>query len=1378
MLKNTQNTFTKGMDWNSLPDLVSKDNYEYCLNGVVESPDGDMGGLVSESSNYACAILPSNYIIIGSVKVSSRGISNYILFGAKLDLSNSALFLFNPSTCTISTLVENPCFNFDSRHPINAIAKTKDNSDNIVFFTDKINKYRSINIDDLNLYNDATTGTFSCPLMDYSRNLMVPEIKALEVTEGGSLSLGSYRAYVRYVTSDNTKGNIINQTDDVLIYKDSTANSYFNIDGGFNISSTGQVGTEQYPKSNKSITFQVTNLDLNYKSIEIVIVEYISGTGAVSSVKTSPLIAINGNTSVNWTYTGTNAFSSGSTDSIASSIVSVTNVIAHTQKDNRLFLGNIQESDTLDYGTIQRAALGISVRWKAKKIVKFNPQVLGDSKNPIQHNSYMRDEVYAIGVQGVKLDGTRTPVFHIPGRLAIASTTSKIDLNEVWTIRDAGVGLWDKQLMNTNLGVDLGLGETGHVTKYIVGNQIERWRVYNTGYVDTNTSTELNGVLGYYECDELYPNINTPAGPLYGALTGSPIRHHKLPDTNTVLHATNSELRPMQLEVDLSFFISVLPTSITNTIQKWVVVQADRTVDNKTVLDKGITTIDENKRQTSGLGSQPYSSTNIRRFYSAKSLYKKTNFNATHYKVEYYNDLTQIRLGANPGTNDRYTDTQNNRGPGSGPNFYYEFHDWVGKLTQDIFGGNRKFSNFKITGASYVNEAIINGVNETKTQGLLYDSNGTLSSLNETSNASYNTPIYHMFMLSGSDLKFNVTYGSLKQEKSVYGNLSVLTYFDVLNQKETIGSPNLLTLYGGDTFITNLTVLIGSMCPGEVRFDAHYLWVESELNIGLRHGDNVFSGLDSQIYYKGWKFFDGIVVESPLFALDEYLISLHRANGGFGTNLIKAGAEKFMRKEALQYNTDYGYQNPVRPYYPNSDNYDYTQFLDTKKGRSYYRIRYSEKDFQEALTDNYKNILTLNYVDIDAQHGEITDLFVDKNDLFCRTHKTLLLVPTNVQSIQGNETSVFLGKSDVIPYEPKPISTTPNNYGGGYDFTHRLNTEYGTILLDIYSRRCFILRDGLNDISEGMHAFFNAFGSWDFLDRNCDYTRDSVRMYYDTWLSRFLITMKKLKLKTPSAFIGHTLIYEEGLDRIKHIFPNGTIVYYTTSTIGTIANIEEWTISYNFKTKSWTSFHSYKPDWAFSNNNGFTSYRYNLADNLYGLYNHNDNPNLTYRWLNFYGAQYPFEIETTINSDSGITKSLEHLSVFSETGTWNYIDAYTDKQHTGHRPLVYVPQQTGLMSRELSNGFLSTITSKEGYFNISNLFDKVIDSSQPIFDPLTYTRLVKDLNGINFYASVTMDQGKLRNDWIKVKLQYNLNLMKPRKQTIWSINALVNQIQR
>jgi hypothetical protein len=37
--------------------------------------------------------------------------------------------------------------------------------------------------------------------------------------------------------------------------------------------------------------------------------------------------------------------------------------------------------------------------------------------------SYMRDEVYAFGIYGIFKNSKKTPVFHIPGRAEINSTT-------------------------------------------------------------------------------------------------------------------------------------------------------------------------------------------------------------------------------------------------------------------------------------------------------------------------------------------------------------------------------------------------------------------------------------------------------------------------------------------------------------------------------------------------------------------------------------------------------------------------------------------------------------------------------------------------------------------------------------------------------------------------------------------------------------------------------------------------------------------------------------------------------------------------------------------------------------------------------------------
>jgi hypothetical protein len=165
--------------------------------------------------------------------------------------------------------------------------------------------------------------------------------------------------------------------------------------------------------------------------------------------------------------------------------------------------------------------------------------------------------------------------------------------------------------------------------------------------------------LAYYESSELYPDVQDCDGQkLYGALTGTPIRHHKIIDGNSFPHMTRDydkgHILPISLEFNIQSFITNLTTTYPDLVSDiicWEIVQAERTEDNKTILDKGITTFREasqyyygstlDKRsfiQSSnetihGANNSTLLNTDTVRFYSPKTLLKK-NLNPSYYKVE------------------------------------------------------------------------------------------------------------------------------------------------------------------------------------------------------------------------------------------------------------------------------------------------------------------------------------------------------------------------------------------------------------------------------------------------------------------------------------------------------------------------------------------------------------------------------------------------------------------------------------------------------------------------------------------------------------------------------------------------------------------------
>ena len=795
MQKTTSNTFTGGMNWSLLPQLVPTNQYEYAFNAVVQDKEGQIGGLSTEPSNFVCGNMPLDYTLIGHSLLSETDKERYVLFFAGTN-GYGEIGTYDPANCNYTKYVGSTCLNFSARYPIQAHLKIQDNQNRFIYFTDGNNPFRVVNMDDKARYTtdpNLPTETLICDSLLFAPNMDTPYLKATEILEGGSLKLGHYQCYARYVDKEQIATNVVAQSNDVMIHRYGTGDAYFTIDGGYNISDAGVVaGTEQYPATNKSIKFQLFNTDNRFDYVEFLVIHYTGGTGAVSKVEKSPLIAIqktssspvDPNVTTSWIYTGYNGLDGYSIDEVIIDKVILDSVKTHTQKDNRLFVANTVEETILDYALVQQAALNISVRWRAERIPKFtSPIKEGNSKNILSHKSYMRDEVYALGIQGRKKNGQRTPVFHIPGRAPLTTVANPLSSTEIFTIRTNPTVGWDKKLLeiNNNTTVDTSGNtvqehEVEHLTKYInttvSPNTIERWRVYNTGYIDTIATDHYEGVLSYYECDEVYPLVKTINNlNLYGALTGQKIRHHKMPDTNTILHATNTEVMPLYLEVDISAFISSLPTEITSAIESWHIVQAERTDENKTVLDKGFTTYNEfNLVRDSGVGE--YNGHDVFSFYSPKTVFNTAGLNGTHYKIEWYNALDDLKTSP--------IDIGNYSQPafsGAGGDNRMIVCDHTSKLNS--FGPLIKNpSNIKIDAFGYISPTSLN----ISQASFVLGSIGTVG-FPGLKNHSFTNSVYLIqaskgFVINDPTNQFFfplakpfLTYGAIKQEKSVYGEL-------------------------------------------------------------------------------------------------------------------------------------------------------------------------------------------------------------------------------------------------------------------------------------------------------------------------------------------------------------------------------------------------------------------------------------------------------------------------------------------------------------------------------------------------------------------------------------------------------------------------------
>lgn len=201
------NNFTKGMNQDVLPKYQEDGTYRFALNAVLETEIGQSPSIANELSNVSCSITtPSGKTIIGSALTDS---DDTILFYYD-PAGDHEIGLFTPANCTYTRLIHGTCLNFSDKYPINAIVKIRNGCDRVVYFTDNYNKYRVLNIDNLDNVLHPDTGDLQCPKLLYTKEYFKPCIfpyrgvqnSGVEDNAGGNLEIGVYYFAVRFLDSE------------------------------------------------------------------------------------------------------------------------------------------------------------------------------------------------------------------------------------------------------------------------------------------------------------------------------------------------------------------------------------------------------------------------------------------------------------------------------------------------------------------------------------------------------------------------------------------------------------------------------------------------------------------------------------------------------------------------------------------------------------------------------------------------------------------------------------------------------------------------------------------------------------------------------------------------------------------------------------------------------------------------------------------------------------------------------------------------------------------------------------------------------------------------------------------------------------------------
>lgn len=345
---------------------------------------------------------------------------------------------------------------------------------------------------------------------------------------------------------------------------------------------------------------------------------------------------------------------------------------------------------------------------------------------------------------------------------------------------------------------------------------------------------------------------------------------------------------------------------------------------------------------------------------------------------------------------------------------------------------------------------------------------------------------------------------------------------------------------------------------------------------------------------------------------------------------------------------------------------------------TYYPTRalYSLQQQSEQLRDSWRIYLPNNYKDFE----NIINCIKPIN----RTGSIILFddaEPTSVTGVDqlqtGAGTKITIGDGGLFaqPFQSLVNADDEYEYGSCQDTRSVVNTPYGTFWMS--RRNGKIMQYTGNQI--------------------VDISMNGMRMWFALNLPNILTTQFPdfTLIENPVIGIGCQAVYDNQYEIVyfckrdyKAKLSTGikldpvTQRFYLDRQVGTIY-VElgdpdyfencSWTISYDPKTKMWLSFHDWHPNNVLGTNDHF----YTVLNNSF--WKHNET---CQSFCNYYGVDYPYEVEFPVNTGSTIT-SIKNIEYTLEVNTYSQdcLDAYQILDANFDYAMIYnTEQNSGILN--------------------------------------------------------------------------------------------------
>ena len=471
-------------------------------------------------------------------------------------------------------------------------------------------------------------------------------------------------------------------------------------------------------------------------------------------------------------------------------------------------------------------------------------------------------------------------------------------------------------------------------------------------------------------------------------------------------------------------------------------------------------------------------------------------------------------------------------------------------------------------------------------------------------------------------------------------------------------------IFGGDIFICRygvtktLSPLYSTSSAGATKAVYSHI-VESVDNINFRHSES-----DDSLYFPGTHF-KGIIE--------------------------KAGLKDYNSQDNLKYNKNYSEINDLRTAIPlpvrDVDQTDYPT-----------RTHRSAKNDTTSLIDNYRTFLANQFKDLPRNRGELWKLATFSNLLYFHMEDSLYKAKGK-QSMKMNDGSdAFVGSGDIFQQEPDEVVQSSIGYGGTQSQWAAITTKAGYFFVDKNSRKVFIMRDQLTEISaNGMEHWFRDNMKFELEEYVPEIIDNPLRVgFHSTYDSKYKrIILTKRDLKPTSEFTSN--YYQTPFTTQINSQEAGNIAYDKDKSqfyiYGGIVNImgggsyenprvyiewdnplyfsqTGWTISYFPELNIWVSFHSYVPYIYFNSATNFYSANNLFAHMQYlngfeegedptgsigprGLWEHNSKDKGLYYIDYNSGSPDNFELEFIDNSSKTLDKVYSSFDFTLQTFKYN-----------------------------------------------------------------------------------------------------------------------------